>query len=836
LPEDITIHLLKQPQDEVSFVVEKILSLRRKGYRYRDIAVVTGDMEVYGALAKGQFARAQIPCFIDQKKSILAHPFVSMIETLFEVLYTDFAYEPVMKYLKGRYSPLTREQADLVDNYLLATGLRGHKKWMDVWESTRAFPIREEAEKERLTEALNQARELAWNTFRLPEETLGRRKHTVKEFATVFVSFLEQENFYHRLQKDVSDFRDSNKLEQAKEYEQIYGIVLGVLDRMVELLGQEEMSLKSFRELLNTGFSEARVGLIPPQVDQVMVGDLTRTRLHHIKHLFFLGMTDANIPKGAGGGGILSSPERSFLEEQDFELAPTEREKVYTEQFYLYLTLTKPEHHLYLCLCESGNDGKAQNPSYLVDRICQLFPEMKINAEEQNRQEEHILGTDRGFSYLIKGLQNKNYQDKQWKEIYGYYLGQEKYREQIDPVLEAAFYKSPEAKLTREAAKLLYQDILRGSASKFELYASCGYRYFLQYGLQLKERQERAVEFYDIGNIIHRSLELYTKDLIHREKNWQDISEDEQKTKAAEYFHQVITEYKDGILEESFRNRHMISLLQRILHRTIGTITEQMRQGEFRTVGSELRFEQVYGPLLLTGSVDRIDRLETEDTDYISIVDYKTGTKNISLSDLYYGLQMQLVIYLQAAISETKKERDRENIRKKVIPAGIFYYHPEDPMLKEYVEEAGRQKEILKQLRLKGLFNEESEVMYGIDRHLVPASGSGLAGSVKSTVTAIDTKKDGSLTSYTKGAVTESEFDLLMHYTSDKLQEMSHSILEGEIPMKPYRKEDGQEACGFCPYHGVCQFDAKIDGQEYRLIAEKTSEDVMDELTKKYDS
>jgi ATP-dependent helicase/nuclease subunit B len=356
----------------------------------------------------------------------------------------------------------------------------------------------------------------------------------------------------------------------------------------------------------------------------------------------------------------------------------------------------------------------------------------------------------------------------------------------------------------------------------------------MQYGLKLREREERAVEFYDIGNIIHGSLELYTKDMLHSGRNWQDIPEEERQEKAAKYFEEVVEEYKDGLLKESFRNQHMMTNLQRILFRTIGTITEQMRQGSFHTVGSELRFEQVYGPLFLTGSVDRIDRLETEEADYITIVDYKTGEKNVSLSDLYYGLQMQLVIYMQAAVNEAKKELRKEKIEKKIIPAGIFYYHPSDPMLNEYVKEESRQQEIMKQLRLKGLFNEEDNVLYGLDESLRPEGGSGLAASYRSNVAAIVTKKDGSLGGQSGGAATTEEFELLMRYISDKLQEMSHSIMDGEIEASPYRKEDDKEACTFCPYHGVCQFDARMAGQEYRLLTEKKPEEVLGELRDRY--
>ena len=434
---DVSIHVLAQPQQEIAFVAECVKKLRRQGYRYRDIGVVAGDMEIYGTLAKDVFAQAGIPCFIDQKKSILANPFVSMLDALFDMMQYDFRYDTVMRYLRGKYSPLTREETDLLDNYLLASGIRGSRRWSQEWEAAGVFRIREESKAAKLNESINDIRSRVWTAFEEINGSTRTGKHTVEEYAAALVRFMEQEDFYHKLEADVEKFRAEGDSESAKEYEQIYGIVLDVLDRLVELLGTEETGLKEFRELLDTGFSEARVGMIPPGVDQIVVGDLTRTRLNHIKHLFFLGATDANIPSATGSGGVLSSSERSFLAQEDFTLAPTDREKIYTEQFYLYLTLTKPEEHLYLCLCESGNDGKEQKPAYLIDRMQKLYPELTVCVEERRKDAVHILGQDTGLGYLIRGLRNRPFQDKKWQQIFSYY--KEKHEEALQKILEAAF-------------------------------------------------------------------------------------------------------------------------------------------------------------------------------------------------------------------------------------------------------------------------------------------------------------------------------------------------------------------------------------------------------------
>ncbi len=310
---DVSIHVLAQPQQEIAFVAECVKKLRRQGYRYRDIGVVAGDMEIYGTLAKDVFAQAGIPCFIDQKKSILANPFVSMLDALFDMMQYDFRYDTVMRYLRGKYSPLTREETDLLDNYLLASGIRGSRRWSQEWEAAGVFRIREESKAAKLNESINDIRSRVWTAFEEINGSTRTGKHTVEEYAAALVRFMEQEDFYHKLEADVEKFRAEGDSESAKEYEQIYGIVLDVLDRLVELLGTEETGLKEFRELLDTGFSEARVGMIPPGVDQIVVGDLTRTRLNHIKHLFFLGATDANIPSATGAAECFLLLREAFL-------------------------------------------------------------------------------------------------------------------------------------------------------------------------------------------------------------------------------------------------------------------------------------------------------------------------------------------------------------------------------------------------------------------------------------------------------------------------------------------------------------------------------------------
>ncbi|MCH5267585.1 MAG: exodeoxyribonuclease V subunit gamma [Lachnospiraceae bacterium] len=819
---EISLHCLRQPETEVHFLVEEILSLReQEGFRYRDIAVITGDMEIYGVLVKGAMEKAGLPCFVDQKKSIQVNPFVDMLCSVLDVLRKDFDYESIMRYLKSGFVSDKRE-IQLLENFLLASGIRGHKKWQEEWDVEYIFRKKSEETAKEAGADINRVREETWNRLSVLYGQIAKGKHTVRQFADALCDFLEQENFYAEIQGRAKRFEAEGNREQAKEYEQIYGIVISVLERLVELLGEESMSLSEFQEILDTGFSEARIGLIPPGVDQVMVGDLSRTRLHNIKYLFFLGMNDGNIPASKGSGGILSDGEREFFRSEEFELAPTAREKIYTEQLYLYLCLTKPSKHLYLTYCETANDGKAMQPAYIIDRICRIFPGLTVSNDE-NRSVRSLLGDDLGRKYLVQGLRRGWKENSAWQEVYRQYRMMEKENESgfLDRLVDAAHYISPAGNITKNAARALYQEILTGSTSQFERFAACPYAYFVQYGLGLEERQEHQVEFFDIGNIVHEALERYTKTLLETGESWTDVSEERQHILANECLNATVEEYKNGLLYDTERDASLIDRLRRILQRTVWAITEQMKLGKFETVESELSFRMKEEKQQLIGRVDRIDTMEDNENIYVKVIDYKTGKKDISLSELYYGLQMQLMIYLKATVDKHKRKS-----KKMVIPAGVLYYHIEDPLLSAYAEGEERRKLLLEALQMNGLVNETDPILPSLDNTLEGGEGT-LAASVKSLVVPVATTTKGMLRK-NAGTLTTEEFQELTAYTEDKIEDIGRRIRAGETVAKPFQRMDstGTRACDICAYHGICGFDARLAGYEYRKIYKKTNDEV----------
>lgn len=839
-PGEISIHLLKQPGDEVSYIIQEIKHLlRERKCRYKDIAIIAGDLQAYGIIIENEMKQAGFPCFIDQKKSILPNPFVEAIDAILDIFIKDFAYKDVMRYLKGSFAGITKEQSDVTDNFILATGIRGHKKWNKEWGSSYVYQRRTDESKEYADGVINSVREKVEEILMPLYKKVIPGKHTVRHFAEAFCNFFDDHGFYRLIMEKADEFAQKGEPILAGEYGQIYGIVLSVFDRLVELLGDEEMKLSEFKELLDTGFSEARIGLIPPGTDQIVVGDISRTRISGIKYLFFTGVNDVNIPKGNGGGGILSDSERSFLSGGEFEIAPTSRELVCQEQFYLYLNMTKPSCHLYITYCETGNDGHAQNPSYIIERLVKMFPGLKVQAEETRSDTEHILSNDLGLKYLINGLRRCDYSNSKWGELYKFYFGNNNYNDMLSKLVNASFYREVKSRISARAARALYNEVFRGSTSQLERYAACAFSYFAQYGLRLEERAEHKVEFFDIGNIVHEALQLYTDKLLEDGKQWWELTEEEQHKQAGRCLDETVARYKNSLMYETERDTYMVARLRRLLARTVWAITEQMKLGKFDTVESEFVFDVTEDNgsikdnkkdiIHLVGRIDRIDEYKDDKCTYIKIVDYKTGKKDMSLSDLYYGLQMQLVIYLKAAMEAAEET-------KIVIPAGVLYYNIADPVIEGKPDKDEIENEMLKSLKMRGIVNEDDPVLPLLDSNFDSGTGR-LPATVSSVVAPFSTDKNGNLKKASQ-AITTKDFDRIISYTQKNIVNMSNGIMEGRTEANPYRKNDaeGKTACDYCGYKGICRFDARIPGNNYRVLDKLSDDDVLAKIYQQEDN
>lgn len=829
--DSISIHSARDISQEIHFVIREIKELvRSKNYRYQDIAVITGDMASYGRELRRGFEREKIPCFIDEKRDILTNPYVELIRSALAIVSDNYSYESIFRYLRCGLTGIVNEDIDILENYCIAKGIRGYSKWQSVW--TKSYKGQKEGELTRI----NETRELLMRTLRPLHEILTDRENTVKDFTTGLYLFGLSLNIPKQMEDFSSGFLLDNQLSKAKEYSQVYGMVMELLDKLVELLGDEKMPLKEYIEVLEAGLKEAKVGLIPPGLDQIMVGDIERTRLKNIKALFIVGVNDGIIPKSTGGKGILTDMERETLKSNNLEMAPTKRQAIYTEKFYLYLNMTKPSEKLHVSFSRVNEEGKAILPAFIIDNLVKLFPELRIIDEDIMIEDlVHVLAEEKGLNYLIKGLWEfpQGERSDLFKELFSYYHGDTGQKEILNSIIRAVYYTNENLKISKDTAAQLYGKVLSGSATRFEQYAACSFAHFAAFGLELNERVEYKLLVPDMGNIFHNALEIFSKRLEKSEYNWHTLPDNIRDLWCGGSVREAVENYGSSIFESSRRYHYLINRVERITKRTVWALSEQIKKGDFEPAAYEMIFSDreklaslfmnlsKEGSLGIKGRIDRLDICEDMDSLYVRVIDYKSGNTSFDLNSLYYGLQIQLAVYMNAVMELLKNE----NKDKSVVPAGLLYYNIDDP----YVDKNSQVEEnILKELKMDGLVNSEAAVIKHQD-HSFLSEDNYIKPSVKSLVIPVESNKDGHLTKRSN-AIDRDKFNVMEKYVKDIVMSFGEEIIGGNTDVTPYQKGD-KKACDYCPYQGICGFDLKVEGYKYKKLQELSQEEVWDKMS-----
>lgn len=826
------IHLFEAStvQEEVhqaAVCLEKLV--REKGYCYRDIAVVCGDLEGYGEYVRVEFDRMGIPCYIDCTRGIVLNPFIEYMKSALRILEKDFPYDSVFQYLRSGLADFTMEETDHLENFVRARGIRGRKKWEQPF--TCKMEKKEEGKEQDTLEKLlflNSLRERLLAPFS-SLLALGR-KNTAAGYVQGLYDFLVEGKTAEKLAFYQKRFEEAGNLTAAKEYSQIYRLVMELLNQVVGLLGEETMTLEEFADILDAGFGEIEVGTIPQNVDRVLVGDIERTRLKEVKVLFFLGVNDGNIPKSAGKGGIISDIDREFLCASGLELAPSPRQQMYIQRLYLYMNMTKPTEHLYLSYSKLNGEGKSIRPAYLVDILLKMYPCLKLQQPENEDWQEQIITPASGMQYLAAGLRDYVFGYPVSEDIFTlYHVYKSGTAEKFTEILtKAAFCRYEENSLGKQIARELYGKILQSSVSRLEAYAACAYSHFLKYGLDLKDREEFGFEVTDMGNVFHSVLESFAAKLEESGYTWFNFPESFGREAVAQAMELISAQYGNTVLYSSARNAYAVRRMQRILTRSVLTMQYQLRKGMFVPGSYELAFSKITDleslnialseeeKIRLSGRIDRVDTCISDDKIYVKVVDYKSGKKQFDLVSVYYGLQLQLVVYMNAAMELEKKK----NPDKEVIPAALLYYQVADPAA-EVKEELGAEeinRKLVEELRTLGVVNEREDVLCRLDADL----------EGKSDVVPVELKKDGSL-SAKSSTLSGEELQQISTYVNYKIKDIGKEILEGNIAQNPY--ESGtRDACEYCRYQGVCGFDLSVPGYKKRRLDSLEKDEVIERI------
>jgi ATP-dependent helicase/nuclease subunit B len=817
---------------EVEAVAREIIALSRSlEYRWRDITVLMRDLDTYYLLLTTVFDDYGIPYFIDKKRTVMHHPLVELVRSALEAVGGGWAYEPLFRFLKTDLAPITRDDADLLENYVLAYGLKGNAWTGDRdWVYYRRDSLEEnspDSSREAIAlDRINRARVVASRELISLHRRINRPGVTVRDISAALFDMLEGLGVPARLEEWKTLAEESGKLEEAREHGQIWNSLVKLLDEMAAALGEERLSLAEYSAILDAGLESMRLGLIPPGMDQVLVGNLDRSRSPSVKAALVLGVGDGVLPARLAGEGIFTDGERERLAANGLELAPTTRRKVLDEQYLVYQALTRSSHKLYISYPLADEEGRGLTPSPVIARLKELLPgsgEKMLGVEPDGAGDNDlyfIARPGRSLTFLggmLRNVLGGHPATPVWRDVYNWFAGREEYGGKLDAIISGLFHTNSERPLTPAASLALYGKRLRTSVSRLEKFRSCPFAHFLSYGIKLQERAVQKLSYPDMGQFFHAALKMYGDRLKQSSLDWGSVNKGQISRLVGEVVEILAPRLQNEILLSSARHRSLLNKLKRQVTRAAAVLAEHSRRGAFCPVALELAFGAGKGdlpplmlelpgggaPMEIYGRIDRLDAALSDKGYYVRIVDYKSGFKDFNLAGVYNGLDIQLLTYLVVALDNA-----RHLLGSPALPGGMFYFRVADPILKTLSPPDPEQAEklLLKELKMKGLALADPDVVKMMDPDI----------DGHSNLIAVALGKNG----FYKNApvLTEDQFSLLIEYLRRSLTATGMEINTGGLELSPYR-QGNFSACTYCPFKPVCQFDPVLGDNQYRLLA-----------------
>ncbi len=832
-PGDISIFSSINMFSETEACAADIIRLCRDlGYRYREIAVVTGNLSVYEKLIEVVFTDYEIPCFFDRKVDITNHPLLRLILSLLNIFIENWSYEAVFRYLKTGLANIGQDDIDTLENYVLACGIRG-SHWISEMEWKMVpdlIPSEKSIETQgELLENINRIRLRVSEPLReFRRKTAGKRK--AFEFCESLYDFLCVLNVPQKIEDRIGNFRERGNLVRANEYSQVWNIVMEVLDQTVEVMGDETFGIERFSEILKIGINEYKLGLIPASLDQVLIGNLERSKSHEIKALFILGANDGVLPPAPTEEGILTDQDRSSLNKVGIELASDTRCRTLDAQYLIYRALTTAGNYLRISWPIADHEGKAMRPSRIISRLRKLFPLIheasdiipsRLVSEDINR----ISGKTPVFQAMVTAFrQRADGKDitPVWQEVYRWFISREEWKRKCDMVKDAFRYKNTVKPLSYDKINGLYGEQSVTSVSRLEKYMSCPFAFYLQYGLNARERKVYSLRPPDVGTFMHSAIERFSRIVSEGDTTWRDFDREWCNIRVSEIVDEMIHNMQGMGIAASKRYTALIVRLKRVVSRAVWLIAEHIRCGSFNPEEYEVGFgeKEKYPPvtieldsgrkIILTGRVDRVDALKTEDGKYLRIIDYKSGSRDFKLSDAYYGLHIQLITYLDAI----RESGAGEGLT--TLPAGMLYFRVDDPIIKGNSKMGGEdiEKAIMKQLKMRGLLLADVKLIKEMDKSIEGTSFIIPAAINKGDVIG----KNSSVASL-------EQFSLLRRYVRKLLKNICNEMIKGNVSISPYKKKE-LTSCKYCSFLSVCQFDATLKENSFRLLYDRENEEV----------
>ena len=782
--ENVSLTMAKNQYEEIEYIAEEIIKLiRDRGYRYRDIGVITKNLDTYSSLCKAIFSEYEIPVFIDDKKDITGDIFIKYVLSILEIFAKNWTYESVFNYLKSGIVNIDRVYE--LENYCLKWNIKGRKWYERQWN----FESQENFTKEQ--------NEVIMPLLELKQSLIGAK--TADQISKKLYKFIVENT-------------------ENKEVEvESFNIVVEVLEEIAYLFENEKMSFDTYTRLLKTGISGKEIGQIPQTQDKVTIGDVNRSKTHKVKAIFIIGVNDGIFPSIPSSEGFFGDKDREKLKEEGIELAKGTIEKMYEENFNIYKTFSSAEERVYISYPVADIDDKPLRRSTMISKIKKIFPKIKENVYKQNNE---ISTKKVTFSKLLSNVNNMK---GNWYEIYKWYRNNEEWSYRLDKALDGLDYTNIPEKISKENVQKLYGDILHTTVSRLETYRQCGFSYYLKYGLKLSEKEKMDIKPVDTGSFMHNVIDTFFKKV----ENVKKLTDEQIQDVLNKIIEEELRMPRSHIFTLTAKYMTLVKRLEKVVFLSMKYIISSLRYSEFDVLQTELEFgNKEYPPIEMTldsgkrvsiaGKIDRIDIARTINGKYIRIIDYKSSTKDIELNQVVSGLQLQLLTYVDAVVQ-------KQNVK----PAGALYFTLLEPklignrknMTKEEIEET-----IKKNYKMDGLILADVNVIKMMDKTLETG---------KSQIIPVELNNSGEINYKNSKTVTEEEFEKLQKYTVKLIKQISKEILAGEIKLKPYYIISKKKTpCKYCKYKSICGFNPRLAENNYMYVGNRPRQEILDEIKK----
>lgn len=815
-PENLSLFLAKNQYSEIEEVAKNILKLvRDEGYKYRDISIITKNIATYSSLARAIFNKYDIPIFIDENRDLNQNIVVQYVLAILEIFTRNWSYESVFNYIKIGFSGLEEDDIFKLEKYCLKWGIKQNK-----WKKQFTYGNYDEKEKANI-ERLEQIRKDFVNPLMNFKKQMDENK-TAEGISKAIYQFLVEQNIAEKVAKKIQELEEIGQVDFANEYESSLQTIIDILDEIVLVFKDDKISIDKYAQILKVGFKNSSLTKIPGTQDQVILGDVDRSRSHKVKAIFIIGLNDGQFPSVHKDEGFLNDTDREILKENGIELAKGTIDRLYEDNFNIYKAFTTAEEKLYLLYSSSDMQGKALRPSMLINKIKKMYPNLEEQSDVVERKSE-VLNKKTTYEELINNISKLKEQDnieKIWYYIYDYYKKDNEWNEKLQQDLKGLSYTNIPEKIEQENIDKLYGNVLTTSISKLERYRSCPFSYYLQYGLKIKPQEKLKIQTLNTGTFIHEVIDEFFENTKEAGIKLEEITEEKLSEIINKIVDEKLTQNKNYIFTSTAKYRALVVRLKKIIKKALKYIIETIVQSRFEVLGTELEFDDKgkYKPIRLTldngkkveiiGKIDRIDTAKNEDGKYLRIIDYKSSIKNIDLNEVYAGLQIQLLTYLDAAC----KEED-------LMPAGILYFSMLEQMIKadKRMDQEAIEEKIRAKFKMKGLILADVKVVKLHDKNL-DKGGSNLIPAY------ID--KEGNLSDKKTSGVTKEQFADLQKYMYVVIKQISKEILGGNIDLKPYYK-DKKTPCKYCDYKSICGFNMGGCENNYNYIDKKSKEEIL---------